>query len=191
MATPLQPLTINSPAFYGLNTQDSAPMVDEKFARVLENCIIDEDGQIGSRKGWTYIAESSSVDLKGMHRFVDIDGAEYFGAWSDTGFYMKNGAELTSVTYSGSQTISEGNWQAATLNDAAFLFQRGYEPIYFNPTTGVLDDVSALGKGTPPEGNTVLSAYDAFGLQIRLITKLLSIGLIFLTVLSGDRVPEL
>jgi hypothetical protein len=141
MASAVKPLTITSPGFYGLNTEDSAVMVEPQFARRLENTIIDEDGQLGSRKGWTYIAESSGVNLKGMHRFLDVAGTEYFGAWSDTGFYIKSGSNLSSVTYSGSNTLADGNWQAATLNDAAYLFQRGYNPIYFNPTTGVLDDV--------------------------------------------------
>ena len=142
---------------------DSEVTLDPKFARSAENCIIDEGGRIGSRSGWEYVAQTATpatpVNLKGMHRFLDIDGQEYFGAWSDTGFYIKSGGSLNSVTYSGTQTIAEGNWQAATLNDAAFLTQRGYDPIYFNPTTGTLDDVLALSKGTPPQANTVLSAY--------------------------------
>jgi hypothetical protein len=165
MASPLKTTSINSPAFYGLNTMDSEVTLDPKYARYAENCIIDKGGRVASRKGWQYIAQTdpvSTVNLKGMHRFVDINGDEYFGAWSDTAFYIKDGGDLNPVTYNntpGVNTLTDGNWQAATLNDAAFLFQRGYEPIYFNPTTGVLDDISTQGKGTPPTGNTVLSAY--------------------------------
>jgi hypothetical protein len=165
MAAPLRTTSIQSPAFFGLNTTDSEVTLDPKFARLAENCVIDEGGRVAARKGWQYIAQTdpvSTVNLKGMHRFLDIDGQEYFGAWSDTAFYIKSGGNLNSVTYTntpGVNTLTDGNWQAATLNDAAFLFQRGYEPIYFNPTTGVLDDVSTQGKGTPPTGNTVLSAY--------------------------------
>ena len=163
MVAPLRTASIQAPAFYGLNTMDSEVTLDPKFARSAENCIIDEGGRIGSRLGWEYVAQTATpatpVNLKGMHRHIDIDGQEYFGAWSDTGFYIKSGGSLNTVTYSGTQTITEGNWQAATLNDAAMLVQRGYDPVYFDPTTGVLNDVKALSKGTPPQANTLLSAY--------------------------------
>jgi hypothetical protein len=144
MAAPLLTTSIVAPAFYGLNTTDSEVTLDPKFARNAENCIIDTGGRVGARKGWQYIAQTdpvSTVNLKGMHRFVDIEGVEYFGAWSDTSFYIKSGGDLNEVTYTGSQTISDGNWQVASLGDAAYLFQRGYAPLYFNPTTGQLDDV--------------------------------------------------
>ena len=165
MVAPLRTASITSPAFYGLNTTDSEVTLDPKFARFAENCVIDEGGRIASRKGWQYVAQTdpvSTVNLKGMHRFVDIDGQEYFGAWSDTAFYIKDGGDLDPVTYTNTpavNTLADGNWQAATLNDAAYLFQRGYEPIYFSPTSGTLDDITTQGKGTPPQANTVLSAY--------------------------------
>ena len=262
MVAPLQTTSLVAPAFFGLNTTDSEVTLDPKFARVANNCIIDEGGRLGARKGWQYTkqiivseeltyngiygtvyipitqnfvelekithgfsegdvlniritktstgetkeiqaevidvidvdtfrigsnlsgenlaawstfeviyADSDVINLKGMHRFLDIDGAEYFGAWSDDTFYVESPSgsnTLVEVTYSDrydattnptGSVINDGNWQAATLNDAAYLFQRGYKPLYFSPTTGVLDDIENQGKGTPPQGNTVLSAY--------------------------------
>jgi len=146
MVAPLRTASIVAPGFYGLNTMDSEVTLNQGYARSAENCIIDEGGRLGSRLGWSYVAQTATpatpVNLKGMHRFLDIDGQEYFGAWSDTAFYIKNAGDLDSVTYNGSQTITTGNWQAATLNDAAFLFQRDYSPLYFSPTANVLDDVT-------------------------------------------------
>ena len=237
MVAPLRTTTISAPGFYGLNTMDSEVTLDAGYARIAENCIIDQSGRLGARKGWKYVAQdivsvssltSSSTtatatatahgletgetvtiegadqteyngdyevtvvdadtftytfagsattpatgtitstyhaNLTGMHRFLDINGDEYFGAWSANGeFFIKDDDDLVSVTYNGdgkngAGLIEEGNWQAATLNDAAVLVQRNYPPIYFNPTTGVLDDIKALSKGTPPEANAVLSAY--------------------------------
>jgi len=170
MVAPLRTASIAAPGFFGLNTMDSEVTLNQNYARSAENCIIDEGGRLGSRLGWEYAYQTSplsTVDLKGMHRFLDIGGLDYFGAWSDTGFYVENprgSKTLTSITYTntpGVNTVTDGNWQAATLNDYAFLFQRGYEPLYFDPTDTVdpLDDITVAGKGTPPQANTVLSAY--------------------------------
>ena len=149
MAAPLQTASIAAPGFFGLNTQESSVTLAAGFALTADNCVIDKYGRLGARKGWFYYTESldgvdgdnEGVNLKGAHEFIDINGDRYFGCWSDTDFYIASGSTLTSVTYSGNNTITDDGWQAATLNDAAYLFQRNYEPIYFNPTTGVLDDI--------------------------------------------------
>lgn len=230
MAGQLQTTTIAAPGFYGLNTQESGVTLDNGFALEATNCVIDKFGRIGARKGWTFLAEDTGVNLKGAHRFIDIDGTEYFGAWSTNDFYIYSANTLTAVpvdpqtpssitssgttatvtynahgystgdtivisgatqteyngayvitvtgantftyTFAGSATSpatgtlsmykkleTDGNYQAATLNDAAFLFHKGEKPLYFNPTTSTLDFIEDTGKGTPPSGNTVLSAY--------------------------------
>lgn len=101
---------------------------------------------------------SDGIDIKGAHEFIDINGIKYFGCWSDTDFYVRSGSSLVQIAYGGTPPTTDG-WQAATLNDYALLFHRDHAPIYFNPTTGVLADISTVGKGTPPQGNTVLSAF--------------------------------
>lgn len=160
MAKQLTAASIAAPGFYGLNTQESSITLAAGFALQADNCVIDKYGRLGARKGYTYLTSGSDgVDIKGAHEFIDINGTKYLGCWSDTDFYVSSGSVLTQVTYNGSNTITTDGWQAATLNDYAVLFHRDYTPIYFNPTTGVLDDISALGKGTPPQANTVLSAF--------------------------------
>lgn len=159
MAKPLQSASIAAPGFYGLNTQESSVTLAAGFALQADNCVIDKFGRLGARKGWQVVADSVS-NLQGAHRFLDINGTEYFGAWNDTGFYIYDGsAVLQPVSYIGANTITEGNWQAATLNDAAFLFQSGYKPVYFSPTAGNIDDVENVTNAFVPEANTVLSAY--------------------------------
>ena len=149
MTKPLQSASIAAPGFFGLNTQESGITLESGFALQATNCVIDKFGRLGARKGWTFLDESTGVGLQGMHRFVDIDATEYFGAWSDTNFYIYSAGTLTAVTYSGSQTITEGNWQAVTLNDAAYLFQAGYEPLFFDTVSGEVKDMSdALSTAT-------------------------------------------
>jgi len=160
MAKPLQSASIAAPGFFGLNTQESSITLAAGFALQADNCVIDKYGRLGARKGWQLLTDGhTGVNLLGAHEFIDINGTRYFGAWSDTGFYIVDGSTLTSVTYNGDNTINGANWQAATLNDAAFLFDRNYKPIYFQPTTGTLEDLEDAGHGVPPSANTVLSAY--------------------------------
>jgi hypothetical protein len=236
MVAPLRTASISIPGFYGMNTTDSGVTLDSGFARIAENCVIEEGGRLGARYGWEYYSQTSGtdqVDLKGLHRFVDITGAEYFGAWGTDKFYVDNSGTLDEVfvnlhnigtgnltsssttatvsftdhnyetgdqviiagadqaEYNGTYTITKindnsfsytfagsattpatgtitsslyvntsGNWQAATLNDAAYLFQSGEKPLYFNPSTGELDLVENVNKtAPPPAGNAVLSAY--------------------------------
>jgi len=149
MTKPLQSASIAAPGFFGLNTQESGITLESGFALQATNCVIDKFGRLGARKGWTFLDESTGVNLQGMHRFVDIDAAEYFGVWSDTNFYIYSAGTLTAVTYSGSQSITEGNWQAVTLSDRAYLFQSGYEPLYFDTLSGEVKDISqALSTAT-------------------------------------------
>lgn len=167
MAKPLTTASISAPGFFGLNTQESSVTLAAGFATQADNCIIDKYGRLGARKGYQLISgsldgvedDNVGINLTGGHDFIDIDGTHYHGVWSDTSFYITDGSALTEVTYSGNNTITTDGWQAATLNDYAVLFNRDYEPIYFNPSSGTLADVSSVGKGTPPNGNTVLSAY--------------------------------
>ena len=58
MAKELLTASIAAPGFYGLNTMDSEVTLDQGFARSANNCIIDEGGRLGSRKGWTYISQN-------------------------------------------------------------------------------------------------------------------------------------
>ena len=162
MASPLQSASIAAPGFFGLNTQESGITLESGFALQANNCVIDKFGRLGARKGWQFLDEDTGINLQGIHRFIDIDATEYFGCWSDDSFYIYSGGSLNAVTYNGSQSITEGNWQAVTLNDSAYLFQAGYEPLYFDTTgAGSIEDISShpTASGTPPEGNVALSAY--------------------------------
>jgi hypothetical protein len=161
MADQLQATSINAPGFFGLNTQESEVTLEKGFAVRAENCVIDNFGRLGARKGWQFLAETSDINLLGIHRFIDIDGTEYFGCWSDDTFYIYSGGTLTEVTYSGSQVFADGNWQAITLNDSAYLFQRGYEPLYFDVQANAVKDINQHpnSSGVAPQGNTALAAY--------------------------------
>ena len=168
MAKPLISASLVAPAFLGLNTQDSSVANDPSFALEADNCVIDKNGRIASRKGWSYLTSGSDgVDTKGIHVFTDINGTKTVLSFNDSNFY-KGTTTLTQLTPSPSETTTGGNWQAATLNDRAYFFQRGSTPLYYsNETasevfTGIdqhTDYDGGAGDDAIPKANTVLSAY--------------------------------
>jgi hypothetical protein len=64
MASPIATSQVSAPGFYGLNTQDSPLDLQAGYALVATNCIIDQFGRIGSRKGWTALNESFDLLLE-------------------------------------------------------------------------------------------------------------------------------
>lgn len=58
MAKPLQSASIAAPGFFGLNTQESSVTLQDGFALVADNCIIDKYGRLGARKGWRYLTQT-------------------------------------------------------------------------------------------------------------------------------------
>ena len=55
MSQALQVNTISAPGFFGLNTQDSPMDLAAGFALQATNCVIDQYGRIGARKGWSKV----------------------------------------------------------------------------------------------------------------------------------------
>jgi len=98
MTKPLQSASIAAPGFFGLNTQESGITLESGFALQATNCVIDKFGRLGARKGWSFLDEVTDANLQGMHRFVDIDAAEYFGAWSEDTFYIYSAGTLTPMS---------------------------------------------------------------------------------------------
>ena len=165
MAKPLVTASLVAPAFLGLNTQESSVANDPRFALEANNCVIDEFGRLGARKGWIYRTTTggTGTNLLGMHPFIDVTDTKNIISWNASGFY-KGFTTLSSLTVTTTDTISDGNWQAVTLNDRAYFFQYDYKPLYYtNETTA--DEFEAIENHvdwdgtTPPEANIVMSAF--------------------------------
>lgn len=164
MAKELVTASLVAPAFLGLNTQESSVANDPRFALEATNCVIDEYGRLGARKGWFYRTTTggTGVDLKGIAPFLAVDGINTVLSWSEDIFY-KGTATLSSLSVTTSDTITDGNWDSAVLNDRCYFFQRGYKPLYYtNETT--TDEFKSIDQhadytGTAPAANIVISAY--------------------------------
>jgi hypothetical protein len=141
------------------------------FALVATNCIIDQYGRIGSRKGWARV-NSSSGDLGAnnvgvIHELVQADGTlTVLFAGNNKLFKLDGSNAVSELTYGGggtAPTISASNWSVASLNGITYFFQTGHDPLIFDPTISTTTYRRVSEKsgyvGTVPSGNIVLSAF--------------------------------
>ena len=171
MSQPLQTQSISAPGFFGLNTQDSPLDLAAGFALVATNCIIDQYGRIGSRKGWSRV-NSSSGDLGAnnvgvIHELVQSDGTlTVLFAGNNKLFKLDGSNAVVELTYGGggsAPTITASNWSCASLNGITYFFQVGHDPLVFDPAVSASTYRRVSEKtgyvGTVPSANIVISAF--------------------------------
>jgi len=170
MSQQIQTFSITAPGFYGLNTQDSSLDLASGFALVANNCVIDQYGRVGARKGWTTQNTASaalgSADVEAMGQLVTDTGLEYTIAAGNNKIFKLSSGALTELTYGGggvAPTISDSNWQIVPLNECLYLFQLGHDPLVFDPAVSTTTYRRVAEKtgytGTVINANIALSAY--------------------------------
>ena len=141
MSQALQTTGISAPGFYGLNTQDSPLDLQAGFALVATNCIIDQYGRIGSRKGWAKVNSSSgnlgANNVGVIHELVQTDGTlTVLFAGNNKLFKLDSSNAVVELTYGGggtAPTITANNWSCASLNGITYFFQTGHSPLIYDP----------------------------------------------------------
>lgn len=106
MTQPLQLFSISAPAFLGLNTQDSPLDLASGFAAIAINCVIDQYGRVGSRKGFSRVNSSSGAlganDIKVIHELVQTDGTlTVLFAGNNKLFKLDGSNAVVELTYGG------------------------------------------------------------------------------------------
>ena len=167
MAQPIQNITINAPAFYGINTQDSPVGLDPSYASIADNCVIDKSGRIGSRKGNELVTTNGATVL-GSSR-----GIEHIFQYTDRSGDLRTLSAGNTAIYSGIETLVDitpaaytptaNNWKSTSFNDHTYLVQRDHAPLVGTDESGsfVLETVASHAEalGTMPDANEVLAAY--------------------------------
>jgi hypothetical protein len=171
MSKPLQSYSLSAPGFYGLNTEESPLDLGIGFALVATNCILDQYGRIGARKGWSRVNSSSgdlgANDVGVIHELVQTDGTlTILFAGNNKIFKLNSSNAVTELTYGGggtAPTITASNWQCASLNGIAYFFQSGHDPLIYDPaiSTSTYRRVSEKTGyvATVPQANICLSAF--------------------------------
>lgn len=171
MAQQLQAYSITAPGFYGLNTQDSSMDLASGFALVATNCVIDQYGRVGARKGWSKVNTSLNSDLgtndiKCITELVANDGTSYVLMAGDGKLFKLSGSTLVTLTYGGggtAPTITDANWQAAFINGYAVFYQSGHDPLIFDPSVSTtqyrrISEQTGY-SGTVQKADCVIAAY--------------------------------
>ena len=195
MAQQIQTYAITAPGFYGLNTQDSSLDLASGFALTASNCIIDQYGRVGARKGWVAL-NSASADLgsnaiQSIGEVVTLNGTSYTICAGNGKLFKYSGGTLTTLTYGGggvAPTISANHWQMASLNGILYLFQNAHDPLAFDPATSTTQfkRVSELTgyAGTVQQANSCISAY---GRLWNVSTALDKVTVQFSDILNGAK----
>jgi len=170
MAKPITPYSLVAPGYYGLNTQDGPVDIDSRFCLEANNCVFDKYGRVGSRKGWSAAHASNAnlgnSDITVIGEVVQNDGTRTTVAAGGGFLFTHSGSTLTTLTYGGggvAPTISDNNWQFVQLGGVGVFFQRGYDPLIFDPavSTTTFRRVSEKAgySGSIPLANCAVSAF--------------------------------
>lgn len=169
----LQTLSVVSPGFYGLNTQESGITLSPNFAQLTDNVVIDKYGRLGSRKGWQMRTNSGVTQLAGatidfLVEHVNADNTVVTLSGGNS-LLFKNGADggsLVDITPS-LYTVTANNWKGASLYDHAMIVQESHEPIIYtesaSPAAQTMTDYTGVtqsyGSSFPRD---VIAAYGRF-----------------------------
>jgi len=170
MVAKLLTTTIAAPGFKGVNTQDSSVTLEDGFATVANNCVIDKFGRVGARKGWIPAHEANGTlgtsAVKAIDELITVAGVSYIIAAGNNKLFKLDGSTLTELTYGGggtAPTITDSNWQMVSLNGSLFLYQAGHDPLVFDPAVSTTTYKRISEKsgyvGTVAQNNCAISAY--------------------------------
>ena len=192
MTAPLVPISLLSPGFLGLNTQDAKVGLDSGYATTANNCIIDQYGRLGSRKGFLNLTSNqgtltTDAYIESIYEFSDNLGEVYVLSAGDGKIFSgtttlvphrpKQADQVTDIT--SPTTFTNNRWQfcsAAVGSGTSALVsgiatQKGNAALVWRRTSGsgayILQEIGVHpDAGAKPAGVTVFDpdcCLSAFG----------------------------
>lgn len=153
----LVPINLTSPAFFGLNSEESGSILGPEWATTLTNAVFDSSGRPAARKGWNSITSSAFADpIERVHEFWQADGTSELIFTTDSDILRDTG---TPTSIDGTLTISDGNIKFGNFNDKCIAFgigTGGIPAVYTG--AGNFTDI-AVNSGTAPTGSIGTAAF--------------------------------
>ena len=166
MAQELQNVTLGSPGFFGLNTEDSPVALDQNFATVADNAVIDRYGRLGARQGFLLrTADRSELEdaaVSGLYNpitnivyFEDTNGSKKIFATGNNKIFDVDISSyaLTDVT-PGALTVTSDDWCMVSFNNGCYFFQQDTAPYYYTNALG-----SLTANTNAPQGGIAIGAF--------------------------------
>lgn len=164
MAQQLQNITISAPGFFGLNTQDSPIGLDPSYCSIADNCVIDQLGRVGARKGFSLVTTNgpavlgSSAGICCLLEFISrANVTTVFSAGNNQIF--TGTTTLVPVTLPAGYVITKNDWKIVSFNDKVYFFQDSHAPLVSIAGSSTLLLLTSSGTNVPPQGNEVLAAF--------------------------------
>lgn len=170
MSSQISPYQISSPGFLGINLQDSPLSMNPGYALDATNCVIDKSGRLASRNGWSSL-NTLNVDLGTatvtcLGELIQGDGTKTILATGNNLLFKFSGSTLTKLTYGGAgvaPVITANNWTFLQLNGIGIFYQRGYDPLIYDPAVSTTTfrrlSEKAASAGTIYQCNIAISAF--------------------------------
>tara|TARA_R110000796_G_scaffold52257_2_gene123211 strand:+ start:110 stop:1663 length:1554 start_codon:yes stop_codon:yes gene_type:complete len=159
MSQQLQPLTVAAPAFFGLNTEESPVGMSPNFASVADNCVIDNRGRIGARKGHSAISSNgaavlgTSRGIEGLFEFTSFAGATVVFSTGNNKI-LHGTSTLAACVLPDGYSISANNWKITSFKNDVYFFQTGHAPL-----RSVAGSTTLVAIAGAPSANEVVSAF--------------------------------
>ena len=153
---PTVPININTPAMFGLNTEQAGAILPQQWATVLDNAVFDEGGRPASRKGFLSLTTTPGVDpVKRIFEYFQADGTSEVIYSTDSNIYRDT---TTATSIEGTLGVTDGNIKFVNFNDKVIAFGVGTAGIPAVRTTGNFADIT-VNSGTAPTSVIGTAAY--------------------------------
>ena len=160
MASSLEPYTLVSPGFWGVNSQDAGTSIPKEHALRAENAVIDNFGRLAARKGWVQLSDSSYSDTNRVtviHEYIGSTGQTQLLFIAGNTVYKLTNSTVTAI-YSNNNLLA-ANWKAVNFNSKSYFFQRGYTPLVYDGTAMIPMTSSGTYSGTVQKAHEVTAGF--------------------------------
>ena len=153
----LRPVSVSAPAFKGLNKQSSSVDLDAGWALEADNCVIDSQGRLSSRKGFSAVTGSSigSYSIEAIGEYLKIDGSSVIMSAANNNIYQGT----STLTSKYSTSITKNRWQMINFNNLFYFFQIDHNPLIYDGTTLQLLSAYTGYAGSAPAADCAIGAY--------------------------------
>ena len=159
MAGRLSAVTINNPAVYGINRQQSGDVLPLEWAVQAKNIVINDVGKPAARDGFRWVSAAPNAQPRSMHEYIDGKGGNWLLFTTDAGaFLLDNGGTVREVT--GSAGV-KGQWEFVNVNGGVYGMAQGKTPVWLADSGATFVDKPSTGAPNhvpTPAAHSPLSA---------------------------------